>query len=67
MKLKLKYREVRTLEYEVDLLDGYDWWKKSKKEQHELIVLLKDGGIDPTEEPTDDFMESELIDWDIEE
>ena len=65
MKLRLRYKELRTLEYEVDLLDGYDWEDKTEKERHELIVMLKDGGVDGDEEPTMDDMSSELVDWDL--
>ena len=41
MKLKLVYKEIRYLEYLIDLNDGYDWENLSEKEK-ELLGRLRE-------------------------
>ena len=65
MKLKLVYKEVRSLEYLIDLDDGYDWENISEKEKHSIIEALKNDGPDDSETPEWDDMESMLKEWDL--
>lgn len=65
MKLKLVYREVRSLEYLIDLDDGYDWDNISEKRKHSIIEALKNDGPDDSETPEWDDMEITLKEWDL--